>query len=207
MDTSRSTLTVLDQISSSDKVRKKIVDTASMLYAKKGFGATSIQEISERAGVSLPVTYHYVKNKSEIMRMIMEDVLRIFQDSLVERIEHIEDPEERLAIAVVLYIKVVDEQREKALLIYQKSSSLDKASKSQIMQLEVALSQIFARIINEGIEQGVFKKVDVDLMAYNIIMMAHMWVLKHWHFKHRLTTDKYIDLQLITIMDALKKSS
>jgi AcrR family transcriptional regulator len=197
-------LTVLDQITASNKVRRKIIDAASALYARKGFTATSIQEISEKAGVSLPVTYHYVKKKSEIMLMIMEDVLSIFQHSLTKQIKGIDDPLEKLGIAVVLYFRVVDKQKEKALLIYQKSNSLEKASKSRVMQLEVDVSNIFGEIIREGIKQGVFKQVDVDLMAYNIIMMAHMWILKGWHFRKRLTLDKYIDLQLRTIMDALK---
>jgi AcrR family transcriptional regulator len=197
-------LTVLDQITASNKVRRKIIDAASALYARKGFTATSIQEISEKAGVSLPVTYHYVKKKSEIMLMIMEDVLSIFQHSLTKQIKGSDDPLEKLGIAVVLYFRVVDKQKEKALLIYQKSNSLEKASKSRVMQLEVEVSNIFGEIIREGIEQGVFKQVDVDLMAYNIIMMAHMWILKGWHFRKRLTLDKYIDLQLRTIMDALK---
>ena len=75
---------MLDQIAASDKVRSKILYAASALYARKGFAATSIEEISGKAGVSLPVTYHYVKKKSEIMRMIFEDVLNIFRQSLVE---------------------------------------------------------------------------------------------------------------------------
>ncbi len=198
-------LTVLDQITASDKVRRKIIDTASTLYAKKGFTATSIEEISEMAGVSLPVTYQYVKKKSEIMRMIMEDVLKIFQESLTREIKVVDGPEEKLSIAIILYFRVLDQHREKALLIYQKSSSLDKASKSRVMQLEVEVSEIFCNIINEGIQKGFFKKIDVDLMAYNIIMMAHMWVLKRWHFKNRLTLDNYIDLQLVTILEALRK--
>ncbi len=205
MDKNGTKLTVLDQISASDKVRRKIVDVASALYAKKGFTATSIQEISEKAGVSLPVTYHYVKKKSEIMGMIMEDVLNIFQQSLIKEIRDIDDPEEKLAIAVRLYFRVVDEHREKAILIYQKSNSLDKMSRSRVMQLEVEVSNIFGKIINEGMEQGAFTAVDVDLMAYNIIMMAHMWILKRWHFKDRLSIEDYIDLQLVTIKSALIK--
>jgi AcrR family transcriptional regulator len=197
-------LTVLDQIAASDKVRKKIIDAASALYARKGYGATSIQEISETANVALPVTYHYVKKKSGIMRLIMEDVLNIFQESLIEEIKDIVDPVEKLAIAVILYLRVLDRQREKMLLLYQKSSSLDRRSKKRIMGLEVQVSEIFLNIINEGIAQGVFKAVDVDLMAYNILMLSQMWILKHWHFKNRLTLDKYIDHQLVIIMDALR---
>jgi AcrR family transcriptional regulator len=199
----RNRLTVLDQIAASDKVRKKIIDAASALYAKKGFGATSIQEISETANVTLPVTYHYVKKKSGIMRLIMEDVLNIFRESLIKEIGDIVDPVEKLAMAVILYLRVLDRQREKMLLLYQKSSSLDRDSKTRIMALEVEVSEIFSNIINEGIAQGVFKAVDVDLMAYNILMLSQMWILKHWHFKKRLTLDKYIDNQLVTIMDAL----
>jgi AcrR family transcriptional regulator len=205
MDTfSKSQLTVLDQIADADKVRKKIIDAASALYVKKGFNATSIQEISEAAGVSLPVTYHYVKQKSAIMRMIMEDVLNIFRENLLRMIRGIDDPIEKLTIAGRLYFKVVDQQREKALLIYQKSNSLDKASKARIMELEVEVSEVFGGMIQEGIDLGVFKKVDVDLAAYNIIIAAHMWILKRWHFKKRLTLDRYIDLQLSNILDMLK---
>ena len=72
------------------------------------------------------------------------------------------------------------------------------------MRLEEELSEILEGIIKEGIEKGLFGKVDTNLMAYNIIMIAHMWVLKGWHFKRRLTLDQYIDLQLATILNALK---
>lgn len=204
MDITKKTLTVLDQINASDRVRKKIIDTASTLYVKKGFTATSIEEISEMAGVSLPVTYHYVKKKSEIMKMIMEDALNTFQDNLTKEIKGIDDPEEKLAIAIILYFRVMDGQGEKVLLMYQKSSSLEKTSKSKVMQLEVQVSEIFSRIIEEGIKVGIFRAVDVDLMAYNIILMAHMWVLKRWHFKNRLTLNKYIDQQLEIIIASLK---
>ena len=149
MNNSKKKLTVLDQIATPDKVRKKIIDAASILYAKKGFTDTSIEEISETAGVSQSVTRRYVRNKSEIMRMIMEDVLDVFKSNLVKMIEGIDDPEEKLAVAIQIYFRVVNQQREKAILIYQKSSSLDKASKSKVMQLEVEVSNIFATIISE----------------------------------------------------------
>lgn len=204
MEASTRKLTVLDQIASSDLVRRKIIDTASVLYARKGFSATSIEEISETAGVSLPVTYGYIKKKSEIMRMIMEDVLMIFQESLTGELKGMEDPEEKLVIAVILYFRVLDRHKEKALLLYQKSSSLDKASRIRVMQLEVEVSALFGRILQEGIDKGAFREVDVDLTAYNIIIMAHMWVLKSWHFKKRLSLEKYIDLQLMNILAMLR---
>ena len=205
MDDLTGKLDGLDWVSAPNEVRKKIIDAASVLYARKGFADTSLQEISEKAGVTRSVTRHYVHKKSEIMRMIMEDVLTIFQENLLKMIKGTDNPKEKLTAALYIYLTLVDQQREKALLIYQKSSSLDRASKSRVMQLEVDVSNIFAEIISEGIEQGVFKGIDVDLMAFNIMIMAHMWALKRWHFKNRLNLDKYFKLQLEIITDALRK--
>ena len=205
MDDFNNKLDGLDWISAPDVVRSKIIDAASVLYAKKGYGATSLQEISEKARVTRSVTRHYVKKKSEIMRMIMEDILTCFQENLVQMIQGIDDPEERLAAAIDVYFRIVDQQKEKALLIYQKSSSLDKASRARVMQLEVDVGTIFGKIIGEGIERGVFKEVDVGLMSYNIMMLAHMWALKRWHFKDRLSINKFVDLQTESVMAALKK--
>jgi AcrR family transcriptional regulator len=197
-------LTVLDQISASHLVRRKIIDAASVLYAKKGFAATSIEEIAEKAGVTLPVTYRYVKKKSEIMQMIMEDVLHTFRKSLTSQIQGMEDPAEKLAAAADLYFRLVDEERDKLLLLYQKSASLDRGAKGKIMQLEVEIAKIFGEILRDGVQKGLFRALDVDLMAYNIIMMAHTWVLKRWHFKNRLSLDQFIALQSSLLMQTLR---
>ena len=203
MDISKRQLTVLDQISASDTVRKKIIDAASLLYARKGFSATSIEEISEMAGVSLPVTYRYARKKAEIMKMIMEDVLNSFKENLTRQIGGVDHPRDKLATAVVLYSKIVDREQDKILLMYQKSGSLDAPSKGIVMQLEVVVSEIFSEIIKEGIQKGLFRKIDVDLMAFNIMMMSHMWVLKRWHFRKRLTLEAFMERQLALILEVL----
>ena len=203
MNISERQLTVLDQISASDTVRKKIIDAASLLYAKKGFSATSIEEISEMAGVSLPVTYRYARKKAEIMKMIMEDVLNSFKENLTRQIGGVDHPRDKLATAVVLYSKIVDREQDKILLMYQKSGSLDAPSKGIVMQLEVVVSEIFSEIIKEGIQKGLFRKIDVDLMAFNIMMMSHMWVLKRWHFRKRLTLEAFMERQLALILEVL----
>ncbi len=201
MDASKKQLTVLDQINASGIVRKKIIDAASLLYAKKGFMATSIEEISEMAGVSLPVTYRYVKKKSEIMKMIMEDLLTSFRENLTRQIGRADQPRDKLAIAVSLFFKIVDREQDKILLMYQKSGSLDASAKGDVMQLEVVVSEIFSETINEGIQKGLFRKTDVDLLAFNIMMMAHMWVLKRWRFRKRLTLEEFVERQLGLILD------
>lgn len=49
-----------------DKTRTEIYNIAVNLMEKQGFANTTIQEISEKAGVSIGTFYHYFKSKDDI---------------------------------------------------------------------------------------------------------------------------------------------
>ncbi len=46
--------------------------------------------------------------------------------------------------------------------------------------------------IEAGISDGVFRDVDVDLTVFDIMLIAHGWALKHWHFGPIYTVNEYI---------------
>src|SRR5690606_3873112 len=59
--------------------REKIIDTAVELFAKKGFAATGIQELADRAGMAKGALYDYIGSKEailiEIQRRVLEPLL------------------------------------------------------------------------------------------------------------------------------------
>lgn len=52
--------------------RDHLVDTALELFARKGYDATSIKQISTAAEVSMGLLYHYFPSKSAVLRSIWE---------------------------------------------------------------------------------------------------------------------------------------
>ncbi len=52
--------------------RNQIIDTALKLFAEKGFGKTTIKDISEAAGTSLGLMYHYFASKDDLLVAIFE---------------------------------------------------------------------------------------------------------------------------------------
>jgi AcrR family transcriptional regulator len=51
--------------------REKLLETALALFAEHGFEGTTIKELSERAGVSMGLMYHYFKNKESLLEAIV----------------------------------------------------------------------------------------------------------------------------------------
>ncbi len=57
------------------QTRKRIMDAAFHLYAKKGIHGTNSKEIVEKAGVAIGSFYSYFKNKKTLLLEMLEDYL------------------------------------------------------------------------------------------------------------------------------------
>ena len=69
---------------SEPNARQRLLETATELFADKGYAGTSVREIVERAGVSKPVLYYYFKSKEGLFYAILEWAVDVQQEILNE---------------------------------------------------------------------------------------------------------------------------
>ena len=62
----------MNQIERSERSRAQILDTALKLFAHRGYGATSVRDIAEEAGVSKGNVYHHFADKEAIFRELLD---------------------------------------------------------------------------------------------------------------------------------------
>jgi AcrR family transcriptional regulator len=63
-------------------VRTRLLEAAGELFARKGYAATTVREIVERAGVTKPVLYYHFGNKEGIYLALMREAFGIFNATL-----------------------------------------------------------------------------------------------------------------------------
>jgi AcrR family transcriptional regulator len=89
-----------DKATRYDQRLAEILSAAAQVFAEQGYDRASIRMVAERAGVSVPGLYHYVRSKEEILFLIQ---LHIFTD-LVERFNEgsrqTDDPVSRLELLI-----------------------------------------------------------------------------------------------------------
>ena len=64
----------------SQKSRARILDAALQLFSHRGYGATSMRDISDLAGVSTGAVYHHFKDKETIFRTLLDVYWRAIED-------------------------------------------------------------------------------------------------------------------------------
>jgi AcrR family transcriptional regulator len=69
-----------------DRRQQEVVSTAAALFARRGFQATSMDELSEATGLRSGGLYHYIGSKQRLLLLIFEQLM----EPLLERAAEIE---------------------------------------------------------------------------------------------------------------------
>jgi len=150
--------------------RERLLETATELFAEKGYAGTSVREIVEKAGVSKPVLYYYFKSKEGLFYAILEWAAGV-QQKILDEIFEAKGPV--LDRFIFLYRRVyAGIQQYKSLyilihgLIYgppQGVPEYDFASYQRDML--AAVKHIYA----EGVSSGELRNVDAEEAAFLVL--------------------------------------
>ena len=113
----------------SKKTTKRILDAAKRLFQSNGFGNTTIEEIAQKAEVSVPSIYAIFKSKRGILLALMDAALPTEKrEALVEQAMQENSPDKSLANTAHLTRTLYDAEK-KHNSFFQGASILDPAFK------------------------------------------------------------------------------
>ena len=184
--------------------RRQVLDAAVKVMGKTGFHQMSMQELATEAEVSVGLIYTYFGGKEDLLLATIVRILDVFRDQLAPVIDAAgDDVVDQLTAGIRRYIQIVDENLDGVVLTYRESRTLAAPGRTQIKELEIATAAPLRAVIEAGIARGVFRDADADLTVLDIVLLAHGWALKRWHFRPAYTVDEYIGLQTRHVLNAL----
>jgi len=134
---------------------------------------------------------------------VLLEVVEAYAREIPSALEGITDPLERLLIASKEYYRVVDRHRAETVLAYRSTKSLSEDRRDAIMRREYETNQIITKELLEAMKAGLIRKANADVLTYQIVLVAHGWALKSWHFKSRMTIEEYIDESLDNLLGGI----
>jgi TetR/AcrR family transcriptional regulator, cholesterol catabolism regulator len=178
--------------------QKVIVEAAAGLFAWKGFGATSLNDIAEALGVTKVALYYHIKNKEEILRLIYLMVLNMAEEPLRRIVESELSPVEKLRRAVEHHISVTVNTSPAIKVFYREHAHLTGPFAREIMLREKDYERYIEQIVQEGIAKGTFKpEFDPKVITFGLLGMCHwlsQWYKPSGRFTHRQIASMFMDM-------------
>jgi len=159
--------------------KKEIMDAASNLFHEKGYLNTTTQDIIKTVGISRGLLYYHFKSKEDILYHIVEGYL----NPLIKRFKTITNNKNLNPIEKTIEfinMTIISEEKaqpedytlKKAIHLPENSYMIDRINH----KLSYEMTGYFTKIIEEGIETGVFEVTHPKETA-SFLMTAYTFVI------------------------------
>src|SRR6266702_8254880 len=136
--------------------QKAIVAAAAKLFARDGFGATSLDDIAEVLGATKGALYYHIKNKEEILRLIFLTVMTVSEEPLSRLVEADLPPAEKLRRALEHQASTAADRSPAMTVFFREQAHLTGPFAKEILLRKKAYEWYFEQIIMEGQAAGTF---------------------------------------------------
>ncbi|MFM6976324.1 MAG: TetR/AcrR family transcriptional regulator [Sphingobacteriaceae bacterium] len=156
---------------SEEKIDKKelLLDCAEDLFAELGFEGASTRQIASHAGMNISMLNYYFGSKEGLYLAVVDRRLSTFRQTLIHLNEENISSWDKLNRCITLYVdRMMSNSKfhrliHRELSVGQRSEMNDFITNSLLKNIEEV-----KRIIEEGINNKTFRKVDVEMTVASI---------------------------------------
>jgi AcrR family transcriptional regulator len=151
--------------------RNLILNVAMELFGHKGFEGTSVREIALKSNINLAMINYYFGSKEKLFESVVE-VKAGFLKEIFQKL--IDDPElsdmEKIDVVIDSYIdRIFANSLFHHILNRELSLNMRTQMHEKIIGILIENVQIIKKVINNGIANGAFRKVDPELTVATIM--------------------------------------
>ncbi|GAB4328237.1 MAG: TetR/AcrR family transcriptional regulator [Dehalococcoidia bacterium] len=162
------------------EVRDRIFESALVLFSERGYAATSLREIAEKAQTTKPMIYYYFGSKEELYSSIVRHVLEEMAEAIVSTIPGEAQPSDQVMEYCRVYLHHFHTHEEIIALVLREVFGLGGVPMAALGQtLSHKVRQPLDEILRRGMETGEFVQDNVATCATAITGILNMFILAH----------------------------
>ena len=158
-----------------ENTRKRILESASILFNTKGYKATSISDITSRAGITKGAIYKHFKDKSELEKECLIQMTSKVFNTITISIKEAKDAQAKLD-SILDYFAEYSKNPPVVggcpiMNAAIEADDSDPELKQVVSKIIVGLQKGIAKVIQNGIDRNQIHK-DVDVEEYSTMMYS-----------------------------------
>jgi len=180
-------------------VRERILAAAVQLFAQYGYHAATMRDIARISGIQAASIYYHYASKQALLVEIMDTHMRGLNANLQRIVQASTPVQHRLHEAIANHIRLHTTYKAEFFIIDTEIRALEDEQRSAILALRDQYESMLQSLLGEGMEQRIFRQVDIKVASYALIAMCTE-VATWFRPGGRLSVQQVIDLytQMIT---------
>lgn len=160
--------------------REQILSGAARVFSKKGYHASTVDEIAKELGLTKASIYYYVSDKSDLLYQLYKRAMTMLLESQAEIMARPDPPDVKLRAMIEEYVRIVGGATAMySVVVLREHHALPPRKRREIIAMRDQYEQNYQQCIQEGIEQGIFEAPDVKMASY-VVLGALNWI-PNWY--------------------------
>lgn len=170
----------------------ELMAVATRLFRKRGFHATSMQDLAEALAMNRGSLYHYIVSKDDLLWGVLNRAFDLLDARVTPLLEGNGSATSRLTAAIHEHLRVAADHADELSLIQIELRSLDSERRQQMIARRDAYEGRWRRTIADAIRAGELRPANVSLTGIGILSVCN-WFTQWYRPGGRLGVDEIAD--------------
>ena len=175
----------------------EVYRTAAQIILRKGYDATSINDIANALGMTKAGLYHYINGKKELLFDIMNFGLDELDEEVARPAHSIPDARERLRFIIASHAQLVTRGQGAITILVDEITALTPAQNRMITRRKREYFNRLRDLLNELKAQGQLHDVDTTAATFSLLGMIN-W-LSRWFRQDGAMTQEQVAEEIVKI--------
>ena len=188
----------------------ELLDAALALFSARGYDATRMEDIAARAGVSKGSVYRYFASKQALMEGLVKRAIAPIAHNAFGMISAFEgNPRDLITLILSMVAHRLSEPGVVAVpkLIVREAAAFPEIAAAYREQVIDLVLPVFVGMIQKGMNEGYFRKLDAEMVARSVMGPLVMHLLLAEIFQvvpaDGLSFDRLVSTHLHILFDGL----
>jgi len=172
---------------------------------RKGYEATSMNDIADAVGLTKAGIYHYIRGKENLLFAIMGYAMDMVDEDVIAPARKIADPEQRLRTIVERHARRILEVGGAVTIILEEMYALTPAHRRAIKARKRAYFDLIRRTLKQLAAEGKLRDVNPTIATFCLFGMI-LWISRWYHRDGDLTPEEVLADLVETATGAVLKA-
>lgn len=127
--------------------RERIISAAIIVFRTHGYHDATTKDVAKEAGMTQSNLYNYVSSKQDVLFMVCDHLVNLYQRAVDDAVAKSEGPHEALVQALSAIISVMSLHKDELQLLYNETHALEKPDRKIILATISKLIRAFEDLL------------------------------------------------------------
>jgi AcrR family transcriptional regulator len=192
----------------SERTRERILDAAAEAFRERGFAATRLSDIAERANLQTPSLYYHFGSKEELIEVVLAlGVTRTFEH-VKRRVSEVpkDDPLGRLRAAIEAHVEMVLETGNYSTANLRLYGQMPDDIRERLQQTQRQVGRYWNQLLQDARNAGAIRS-DLNLSATRMLILGALNWTAEWYQPRGLSPEELAHHATAIVLDGLVPDS